>query len=70
MVFVRKEIVGEVRALSAALVKLGYGGMTGNKGAIGVRLELGGTSLCFVCAHLAAGQVIHLLLLFFAICCY
>ncbi len=56
MVYVRKALVGDVRSLGVNMVKLGYGGMTGNKGAIGVRLELGGTSLCFVCAHLAAGQ--------------
>jgi endonuclease/exonuclease/phosphatase family metal-dependent hydrolase len=56
MVYVRKAIVGDVRSLGVNMVKLGYGGMTGNKGAIGVRLELGATSLCFVCAHLAAGQ--------------
>jgi hypothetical protein len=56
MVYVRKALVGDVRSLGVNMVKLGYGGMTGNKGAIGVRLELGATSLCFVCAHLAAGQ--------------
>jgi hypothetical protein len=56
MVYVRKALVGDVRSLGVNMVKLGYGGMTGNKGAIGVRMELGATSVCFVCAHLAAGQ--------------
>lgn len=30
--------------------------MTGNKGAAAIRLVLHGTTVCFVCAHFAAGQ--------------
>ena len=32
-------------------------GMSGNKGAVGIRLEYHDTSFCFICAHLAAGHV-------------
>ncbi|GFQ96247.1 synaptojanin-1 [Trichonephila clavata] len=37
-------------------VKTGFGGATGNKGAVAIRLTLYNTSMCFVCAHFAAGQ--------------
>ncbi|ALC42787.1 CG10426, partial [Drosophila busckii] len=32
------------------------GGATGNKGACAIRFVLHGSSMCFVCAHFAAGQ--------------
>lgn len=37
-------------------VKTGLGGATGNKGAAAIRFVIHGTSICFVCAHFAAGQ--------------
>ncbi|KAF8790383.1 synaptojanin-1-like [Argiope bruennichi] len=37
-------------------VKTGFGGATGNKGAVAIRMALYNTSMCFVCAHFAAGQ--------------
>jgi hypothetical protein len=38
-VFVREALVSEVRQLGAALVKLGYGGYTANKGTSCVRVR-------------------------------
>ena len=35
-------------------VRTGLGGMAGNKGAIGVQMTVGLSTVCFVCAHLAA----------------
>ena len=37
-------------------MKTGLGGQAGNKGAVAIRFMLNSTSLCFVCAHFAAGQ--------------
>lgn len=37
-------------------MKTGFGGATGNKGGVGIRLRLFSSSLCFVCSHFAAGQ--------------
>lgn len=34
----------------------GLRGMSGNKGAVGVRLDFHDTSFCFLTAHLAAGH--------------
>ena len=37
-------------------VKTGLGNRVGNKGAVAIRFLLHATSICFVCAHLAAHQ--------------
>lgn len=55
-VFVRKDLIPHVRDVALDSVKTGLGGATGNKGAVAIRLVVYGTSLCFVCAHFAAGQ--------------
>lgn len=36
--------------------KTGLRGMSGNKGAVGIRLDYYDTSFCFITAHLAAGH--------------
>ncbi|CAH0562090.1 unnamed protein product [Brassicogethes aeneus] len=55
-VFVRPEHVPYIKDVAVDSVKTGMGGHTGNKGAAAIRLVLHATSLCFVCAHFAAGQ--------------
>ncbi|CAD7089489.1 unnamed protein product [Hermetia illucens] len=55
-VFVRPEHAPYVRDVAVDCVKTGLGGATGNKGACAIRFVLHGTSICFVCAHFAAGQ--------------
>lgn len=55
-VFVRKDLIPHIRDVALDSVKTGMGGATGNKGAVAIRMVVYGTSLCFVCAHFAAGQ--------------
>lgn len=55
-VFVRKEHAPYIRDVALDSVKTGLGGATGNKGACAIRFLFYNTSLCFVCAHFAAGQ--------------
>ena len=44
------------RDVAVDSVKTGLGGAAGNKGGVGIRFLIHSTSICFVCAHLAAGQ--------------
>ncbi|XP_055900212.1 synaptojanin-1-like isoform X1 [Biomphalaria glabrata] len=55
-VFVRPHLAPFIRDVAVEKVKTGLGGAAGNKGGVAVRFLLNSTSLCFVCAHLAAGQ--------------
>ncbi|KDR22712.1 Synaptojanin-1 [Zootermopsis nevadensis] len=54
--FVRPEHTAFIRNVAVDSVKTGLGGATGNKGAAAIRFVFYSTSLCFVCAHFAAGQ--------------
>ncbi|CAO1622910.1 unnamed protein product [Jaminaea pallidilutea] len=54
--FVRLDLWPRVGSTATATVKTGLGGRWGNKGAIVSRLVVDDTSICFVNAHLAAGQ--------------
>jgi hypothetical protein len=55
-IFVKDAIRGRIRGLESAQIKLGMGGLHGNKGALLARFLLDDTSLCFANCHLAAGQ--------------
>ncbi|CAL1535444.1 unnamed protein product, partial [Lymnaea stagnalis] len=55
-VFVRPHLAPFIRDVAVDKVKTGLGGAAGNKGGVAIRFLLNSTSLCFVCAHLAAGQ--------------
>ncbi|TFL05727.1 DNase I-like protein [Pterulicium gracile] len=56
IVFVKTELTAVIRNVEAATRKTGLRGMSGNKGAVGVRLDFHDTSFCFLTAHLAAGH--------------
>lgn len=55
-VFIRSELAPYIKDVCNDQVKTGLGGATGNKGGVAIRLRYKATSLCFVCAHFAAGQ--------------
>jgi hypothetical protein len=55
-IFVKASERQKIRDVSAAEVKLGMGGLHGNKGALVVRFFMDDSSLCFINCHLAAGQ--------------
>ena len=44
------------RDVAVSTVKTGMSGKAGNKGAVGIRMLLHSSPLCFVCAHLTAHQ--------------
>ncbi|KAF2841261.1 DNase I-like protein [Patellaria atrata CBS 101060] len=55
-IFVKSSERTKIRDVNAAEVKLGMGGLHGNKGALMVRFILDDSSICFINCHLAAGQ--------------
>ncbi|KAJ8299183.1 hypothetical protein KUTeg_023243 [Tegillarca granosa] len=55
-VFIRPHIAPFIRDVAVDSTKTGLGGATGNKGGVAIRFLYHSTSICFVCAHLAAGQ--------------
>ncbi|CAE6395108.1 unnamed protein product [Rhizoctonia solani] len=57
IVLCKAEATRYVRNVEAATKKTGLGGMSGNKGAVGIRLDYYDSSFCFITAHLAAGHV-------------
>ncbi|KAJ8086868.1 Inositol-1,4,5-trisphosphate 5-phosphatase 1 [Marasmius tenuissimus] len=56
MVLVKAELAYVIRNVEAATRKTGLRGMSGNKGAVGIRLDYHNTNFCFLTAHLAAGH--------------
>ena len=56
LVFVKSDLIGAIRNVEAATRKTGLRGMSGNKGAVGIRLDYYDTSFCFLTAHFAAGH--------------
>jgi hypothetical protein len=56
IILVKSELTAVIRNVEATKCKTGLRGMSGNKGAVSVRLEYHDTSFCFITAHLAAGH--------------
>ncbi|CAI5719072.1 unnamed protein product [Hyaloperonospora brassicae] len=54
LVFVRADHVAHVQEVKGATAGVGIMGVMGNKGGAAVRLKFYSSTLCFVCAHLAA----------------
>jgi len=55
MVFVKVSMLSKIKNVEGAIKKTGMSGIAGNKGAVAIRMDVEGSSLCFVTAHLAAG---------------
>ncbi|KAL4993671.1 SacI homology domain-containing protein [Aspergillus recurvatus] len=55
MVYVREDILKDVKNVEGSVKKTGLSGIAGNKGGCAIRFEYSNTRLCFVTAHLAAG---------------
>ncbi|KAL5251090.1 hypothetical protein ACHWQZ_G016717 [Mnemiopsis leidyi] len=55
-VFVKDKHLQQCTDICIDAIKTGMKGKTGNKGGVAISFNLYSTSLCFVCAHLAAGQ--------------
>ncbi|KAI8391329.1 SacI homology domain-containing protein [Radiomyces spectabilis] len=56
IVFVKADIVENIRNVESAIKKTGIMGIAGNKGAVAIRMEYGDTSFCFLAAHFASGH--------------
>ncbi|KAI0796871.1 DNase I-like protein [Abortiporus biennis] len=56
LVIVKKDLTAVIRNVEGATHKTGLRGMSGNKGAVGIRLDCHDTNFCFITAHLAAGH--------------
>lgn len=54
LVFVKGSLRDKIKNLKSCLVKLGFKGYAGNKGAICIRMNYLSTSICFINCHLAA----------------
>ena len=52
-VFVAEKYQSQVRDVQAVSLALGAMGVMGNKGAVGIRLKIADTTMCFVTTHLA-----------------
>jgi hypothetical protein len=46
--------LSNVQAVHSAVVGVGLLGVLGNKGAVGIRLQVHSSTFCFICAHMAA----------------
>jgi inositol polyphosphate 5-phosphatase INPP5B/F len=53
-IFVKEKLLNQVRDIRSAQLGVGIMGIMGNKGGVCIRLSLYDSSICFICAHLAA----------------
>ncbi|CAD6914913.1 unnamed protein product [Tilletia laevis] len=56
LILVKTSLLHNVRQIESATKKTGLRGMSGNKGGVAIRLKVFDSTVCFVTAHLAAGQ--------------
>ncbi|KAI9474803.1 SacI homology domain-containing protein [Zychaea mexicana] len=56
VIFVKANIVENIRNVETSIKKTGIMGIAGNKGAVAIRMDYGDTSICFLAAHFASGH--------------
>lgn len=56
MIFIRVELVDEIKNVETCSIKTGLGGIAGNKGSVAVRFEISGNSFCIIGSHFTAGK--------------
>lgn len=54
-IYVRSDVISNIKNVEGSLKKTGMSGLSGNKGAVAIRFEYANTRMCLVTAHLAAG---------------
>ncbi|KAL2801888.1 SacI homology domain-containing protein [Aspergillus granulosus] len=55
MIYVREDVLKDIKNVEGSVKKTGLSGIAGNKGGCAIRFEYSNTRICFVTAHLAAG---------------
>lgn len=55
LLFIKESHISNISHIEGSVKKTGLGGISANKGGIGISLTYSKTLLCFVCSHLAAG---------------
>ncbi|KAL7419534.1 Inositol-1,4,5-trisphosphate 5-phosphatase 1 [Cryptotrichosporon argae] len=56
IIVIRASLASAIRSVESATRKTGLQGLSGNKGGVGIRLNLFDSSVCFMTCHLAAGH--------------
>ncbi|KAI8139943.1 Endonuclease/exonuclease/phosphatase [Fennellomyces sp. T-0311] len=56
IIFVKANIVENIRNVETSIKKTGIMGIAGNKGAVAIRMDYGDTSICILAAHFASGH--------------
>ncbi|ODQ77548.1 hypothetical protein BABINDRAFT_41525 [Babjeviella inositovora NRRL Y-12698] len=55
LLFVKSTRIDRITNIEGRVRKTGFGGMSANKGGVGVSFKFSGTNFCFISSHLAAG---------------
>ncbi|KAJ5739679.1 hypothetical protein N7533_012463 [Penicillium manginii] len=55
MIYVKADVLKDIKNVEGTVKKTGMSGIAGNKGGCAIRFDFSNTSICFVTAHLAAG---------------
>ncbi|KAG1701248.1 Phosphatidylinositol 4,5-bisphosphate 5-phosphatase A [Nymphon striatum] len=54
MIFIKRDLITHITGLETEFTRVGLGGMWGNKGAVSIRFNINGCSVCLINSHLSA----------------